>query len=81
MELAQPSKVYRPPAAAMLIGAAVLGLLALLMLNFPILILAVAAAVGAIAIVWAARRVQGNGAHLLCAILLVEELSGASFCH
>ena len=79
MELAQPSKVYRPPAAAMLIGAAALGLLALLMLNFPILILAVAAVAGAIALVWAARRVQGNGAYLLCAILLIEELSGASF--
>ena len=63
----------------MLIGAAALGLLALLMLNFPILILAVAAVAGAIALVWAARRVQGNGAYLLCAILLIEELSGASF--
>ncbi len=63
----------------MLIGVAALGLVALLMLNFPSLILAAAAVVGGMLIVWAARRVQGNGAHLLCAILLVEELSGASF--
>ena len=79
MELAQASRVYRPPAAAMLIGIAALSLLALLMLNFPILILGVMGVAGAVAIVWAARRVQGNGAHLLCAILLIEELSAASF--
>jgi O-antigen ligase len=79
MEFAQQSRVYRPPATAMLIGVAALGLLALLMLNFPILILGVAAVAGGIAIVWAARRVQGNGAHLLCALLVIEELSGASF--
>jgi len=79
MELVRQSRAYRPPATAMLIGVAALGLLALLMLNFPILILGVAAVAGGIAIVWAARRVQGNGAYLLCALLLVEELSGASF--
>ncbi len=55
------------------------GVLALLMLNFPSLILGAAAVAGGILIVWAARRVQGNGAHLLCALLLIEELSGASF--
>lgn len=79
MELVQQSRAYRPPAAAMLIGVAAIGLLALLMLNFPILILGVLAVVGAISIVWAARLVQSNTAHLLCALLLVEELSGASF--
>ena len=79
MELVQQSRAYRPPATAMLIGVAALGLLALLMLNFPILILGVVAVAGAVSIVWAARLVQGNGAHLLCALLLVEELSGASF--
>ena len=79
MELAEQSRTYRPPATAMLIGMAALGLLGLLMLNFPMLILGVAAVAGGIAIVWAARRVQGNGAYLLCALLLVEELSGASF--
>jgi exopolysaccharide production protein ExoQ len=79
MELVQQSRAYRPPAAAMLVGTAAIGLLALLMLNFPIVILGVAAVVGAISIVWAARFVQGNTAHLLCALLLVEELSGASF--
>ena len=63
----------------MLIGIAALSLLALLMLNFPILILGVMGVAGAVAIVWAARRVQGNGAHLLCALLLIEELSAASF--
>jgi O-antigen ligase len=63
----------------MLIGVAALGLLALLMLNFPGLALAAAAAVAAILIVWTARRVQANGAHLLCALLLIEELSGATF--
>lgn len=55
------------------------GVLALLMLNFPSLILGAAAVAGGILIVWAARRVQGSGAHLLCALLLIEELSGASF--
>src|ERR1700688_3829690 len=79
MEFAQQSRVYRPPATAMLIGMGALGLLALLMLNFSILILGLGGVAGGIAIVWAARRVQGNGAHLLCALLLVEELSGASF--
>jgi O-antigen ligase len=79
MEFALPSRTYKPPATAMLIGVAALGLLALLMLNFPILILGAGAVAGAISIVWAARRVQGNGAHLLCALLLIEELSGASF--
>jgi len=79
MELVQQSRAYRPPAAAMLIGVTAIGLLALLMLNFPILILGVMAVAGAISIVWAARLVQGNTAHLLCALLLVEELSGASF--
>ena len=78
MELVQQSRAYRPPAAAMLISVAVIGLLALLMLNFPILILGAMAVAGAISIVWAARLVQGNTAHLLCALLLVEELSGAS---
>src|SRR5271155_3208902 len=79
MEFAQPSRVSRPPATVMLVGMSVLGLLALLMLNSPNLALGAAAIVGAILIVWAARRVQGNGAHLLCALLLVEELSGATF--
>jgi O-antigen ligase len=63
----------------MMIGVAALSLLALLMLNFPALVLVAAAAAGAILIVWAARRVQANGAHLLCALLLIEELSGATF--
>ena len=56
-----------------------LGVLALLMLNSPNLALGAAAVAGGILIMWAARRVQGNGAHLLCALLLIEELSGASF--
>jgi O-antigen ligase len=63
----------------MLIGVAALSLLALLMLNFPALVLVAAAAAGGILIVWAARRVQANGAHLLCALLMIEELSGATF--
>ncbi|HWJ40388.1 MAG TPA: O-antigen ligase family protein [Candidatus Limnocylindrales bacterium] len=79
MEFVQQSRAYRPPATAMLIGMSALGLMALLMLNFPVLILGVVAVVGAISIVWAARLVQGNGAYLLCALLLIEELSGASF--
>lgn len=79
MEFAQPSRVYRPPAAVMLIGVVALSLLALLMLNFPSLVLVAGAVAGGISIVWAARRVQANGAHLLCALLLIEELSGASF--
>lgn len=79
MEFAQPSRVSKPPAGAMLVGVSALGLLALLMLNYPSLALGAAAIVGAILIVWAARVVQGNGAHLFCALLLVEELSGANF--
>lgn len=79
MELAQPSRLSSPPAAAILAGMAALGLLGLLMLNYPNLALGAAAIAGGIAIIWTARRVQGNGAHLLCALLLVEELSGASF--
>jgi O-antigen ligase len=79
MELAQPSSAYRPPAATMMIGLSALGLLSLLMLNYPNLAMAAAAVVAGILTVWAARRVQGDGAHLLCAVLLVEELSGASF--
>jgi O-antigen ligase len=79
MELAQPSRLSSPPAAAILTGMAALGLLGLLMLNYPNLALGAAAIAGGIAIIWTARRVQGNGAHLLCALLLVEELSGASF--
>ena len=63
----------------MLIGVAALSLLALLMLNFPALVLVAAAAAGGILIVWTARRVQANGAHLLCALLMIEELSGATF--
>jgi O-antigen ligase len=79
MEFAQSTKTYSPPATAMLIGMAVLGLLASLMLHFPIFALSAAAVAGGILIIWIAWRVQGNAAHLLCALLLVEELSGASF--
>ncbi len=63
----------------MLVGMAALGLMALLMLNSPSLARGAEASVGGILIIWAARRVQGNGAHLLCALLLIEELSGANF--
>ena len=63
----------------MLIGVSALGFLALVMLNFPSLMLGAGAIVGAIVVVWAARLVQADGAHLLCAVLLVEELSGANF--
>jgi len=63
----------------MLAGMAALGLTAFLMLLYPSLVLIPVGLVGGIAIVWTARRVQGNGAHLLCALLLIEELSAASF--
>ncbi len=63
----------------MLIGLSALGFLVVLMLNYPNLALGAVAVVGGILVIWAARRVQGNGAHLLCAVLLIEELSGASF--
>jgi O-antigen ligase len=63
----------------MLVGMAAVGLAAFLMLLYPTLALAAAALVGGIAIVWTARRVQGNGAHLLCSLILIEELSAASF--
>jgi len=79
MELAASSRAVKPPATAMLVGMAALGLAAFTMLLFPKLALIPAAAIGGIAIVWTARRVQGDGAHLLCALLLIEELSAASF--
>jgi len=79
MEIAQPSRALKPPPAAMLIGVSALGFLALVMLIFPSLMLGAAAIAGGILIVWSARLVQGNGAHLLCALLLIEELSGANF--
>ena len=79
MEFTQPSRAYKPPATAMLIGMAALGLLVLLMLHSPNLALSVAAVAGGILIIWVAWPVHGNGAHLLCALLLIEELSGASF--
>jgi O-antigen ligase len=63
----------------MLAGVSALGLTAFLMLLYPSLVLIPVALAGGIGIVWAARRVQGNGAHLLCALLLIEELSAASF--
>lgn len=63
----------------MLAGVAALGLLALLMLNFPKLALGAAVLAGGAALIWAARMVQGNTAYLLCSILIVEELSGSSF--
>ena len=63
----------------MLAGMAALGLTAFLMLLYPSLALIPVALAGGIGIVWTARRVQGNGAHLLCALLLIEELSAASF--
>ena len=79
MELAASSRAVKPPATAMLVGMAALGLAAFMMLLFPKLALIPVAAIGGIAIVWTARRVQGDGAHLLCALLLIEELSAASF--
>jgi O-antigen ligase len=79
MELTASSRAVKPPATAMLVGMAALGLAAFMMLLFPNLALIPVAAIGGTAIVWTARRVQGNGAHLLCALLLIEELSAASF--
>ncbi|HWN57611.1 MAG TPA: hypothetical protein VNO74_05890, partial [Methylomirabilota bacterium] len=79
MELVQSSRAVRPPATAMLVSMVALGFAAFMMLLFPTLALIPVAVVGGIAIVWTARRVQGNGAHLLCALLLIEELSAASF--
>src|SRR6266478_4497282 len=63
----------------MLVGMSALGLAAFMMLLYPTLALVPVAAIGGALIVWTARRVQGNGAHLLCALLLIEELSAASF--
>jgi O-antigen ligase len=79
MELVQSSRACKPPATAMMLGLTALSLLALLMLQFPNLALSVAAVAGGILIIWVAWRVQGNAAYLLCALLLIEELSGATF--
>src|SRR5579863_2295193 len=79
IEFAPLSRAHQPPPIAMLIGMAVLALLALLMVHTPDLALGVGAVAGAILIIWTAWRVHGNAAHLLCALVLIEELSGASF--
>jgi len=79
MEFGQPSRAGAPPATAILAGMAALALLALLMLQSPSLALGVVALVGGISLIWIAWRVQSNAAHLLCALLLIEELSGATF--
>ena len=79
MEFARQPKVATPPATAMLAGMAALGLLGFVMLMFPSLAVGAVAIAGGIAIIWASRHAQGSGAHLLCALLLIEELSGASF--
>ena len=79
MEFAPQARVSRPSATAMLAAMVGLGLLGFLMLTYSDLAVAAVAIAGGIAIIWAARYVQGSGAHLLCALLLVEELSGATF--
>jgi len=79
VELAASSRAVKPPATAILVGMTALGLAAFLMLLFPSLALGLAAVVGGIFVVWTARRVQGDGAYLLCALILIEELSAASF--
>jgi hypothetical protein len=63
----------------MLVGMSALGLAGFLMLLYPSIALGLAALIGGVVLVWTARRVQGNGAHLLCALIVIEELSGASF--
>jgi O-antigen ligase len=79
MEYGRAVRGFKPSTTAALIGVFVLGLLALLMLGFPDLARGVAAIAGGTLIVWIARRTQGNAAYLLCSLLVIEELSGASF--
>ncbi len=79
MELVQTARVSKPPAAAMLAGVAGLGLLGLLMLNYPSLAAGAVVLAGGVAVIWAAQMVQGNTGYLLCSLLVIEELSGANF--
>ncbi|HVB55188.1 MAG TPA: O-antigen ligase family protein [Candidatus Acidoferrales bacterium] len=63
----------------MLCGMAVLGLLALLMLQSRNVALGIVGIAGGILMIWVAWRVQRDEAQLLCALLVIEELSGATF--
>lgn len=59
-------------------AAGLLGLWLLAALNWPQAGVATALAAGAVFVIWAAWRVQGDGAHLLCALVLIELLCSAT---
>jgi O-antigen ligase len=59
-------------------AAGLLGLWLLAALNWPQAGAATALAAGAVFVIWAAWRVQGDGAHLLCALVLIELLCSAT---
>ena len=72
---APPSHSATLPMAAI---AAAIGLWLLLALNLPGVAIVTALAAGAVFVIWAARRVQGDGAHLLCALVVLELLCSAT---
>jgi hypothetical protein len=55
-----------------------IGLWLLLALNLPGVAIATALAAGAVLVIWAARRVQADGSHLLCALVMIELLCSAT---
>ena len=72
---APPSHSATPLMVAIAAG---IGLWLLLALNLPGVAIVTALAAGAIFVIWAARRVQADGCHLLCALVMIELLCSAT---
>ncbi len=67
-----------PSLVPVLAAAALFGLAVLTALGSPAAAGAMALAAGAAFVLWAAWRVQGDGAHLLCALVMIELLCSAT---
>jgi hypothetical protein len=74
LEPARRRPAPRPAVAA----AGLLGLWLMVALNWPVVAVATALAAGAVLMLWAAWKVQGDGAHLLCALIMIELLCSAT---
>lgn len=72
---APPSHSATPLMVAIAAG---IGLWLLLALNLPGVAIVTALAAAAIFVIWAARRVQADGSHLLCALVMIELLCSAT---
>jgi len=79
--LQSESAIARSPAAAgpWIMIAGLIGLWMLAALNSPAVIVVTALAAAAGFVFWAAWRVQADGAHLLCALVIIELLASATF--